>query len=47
MIAEVLGVSLGIVPTAPTSAEKSVVRSAKQLPKESMPCQSLKSFVHY
>ena len=32
-IAVVLGVSVGIMPTAPTSAEKSVVRSAKQLPK--------------
>ena len=38
-IAEVLGVSVAIMPTAPTSAEKSAVRSAKQLPKESMLCQ--------
>ena len=43
-IAEVLGVSVGIMPTAPTSAEKSIVRSAKKLPKEPMFCESLKKF---
>ena len=45
-VAEVLGVSVGIVPTAPTSA-KSAVRSTKQVPKEPMLCQFLKSFAHH